>query len=45
MEKGSKYLKDVDWHPNLVFLGPNAKDGDVFEGEFWPQVWPKWGKY
>ena len=40
MEKGSKYLKDVDWHPNLVFLGPNAKDGDVFEGEFWPQVWP-----
>ncbi|MEM7029939.1 MAG: phytanoyl-CoA dioxygenase family protein [Chloroflexota bacterium] len=27
-------------HPNLVFLGPNAHDGQPFAGEYWPQMWP-----
>jgi len=27
-------------HPNLVFLGPNAYDGQPFVGPYWPQLWP-----
>lgn len=27
-------------HPNEVFLGPNAKDGDPFIGDYWPVMWP-----
>jgi hypothetical protein len=27
-------------HPNLAFLGPNAYDGQSFESEFFPQMWP-----
>ena len=28
------------WHPNVVFLGPNAYDGQPFQGDFWPRLWP-----
>ncbi len=28
------------WHPNLLFLGPNAYDGQPFLGDFWPRIWP-----
>ncbi len=27
-------------HPNLVFLGPRAYDGQPYIGDFWPQLWP-----
>ena len=27
-------------HPNLVFLGPDAHDGQPFAGPFWPVLWP-----
>ena len=27
-------------HANVPLLGPNAKPGDLFEGEAFPQVWP-----
>ena len=28
------------WHPNLVFFGPNAQDGQPFNQEYWPVMWP-----
>ena len=28
------------WHPNLVFLGPEAQDGQPFVGPYFPQMWP-----
>jgi len=27
-------------HPNLTFLGPNAYDGQPFNSDFFPQLWP-----
>jgi ectoine hydroxylase-related dioxygenase (phytanoyl-CoA dioxygenase family) len=27
-------------HPNDVFLGPNAHEGQPFIGVYWPQMWP-----
>jgi ectoine hydroxylase-related dioxygenase (phytanoyl-CoA dioxygenase family) len=34
------YRAGRQWHPNLVFLGPNAKDGQPFTGDYFPQLWP-----
>jgi ectoine hydroxylase-related dioxygenase (phytanoyl-CoA dioxygenase family) len=34
------YRAGRQWHPNLVFLGPNARDGQPFAGDYWPQLWP-----
>jgi hypothetical protein len=34
------YRAGQQWHPNLVFLGPNAYDGQPFAGDYWPVVWP-----
>ncbi len=34
------YRAGQNWHPNLVFLGPNAKDGQPFTGDYFPQMWP-----
>ncbi len=28
------------FHPNVVFLGPNVFDGQPFVGDFWPRLWP-----
>ena len=28
------------WHPNLVFLGPEAQDGQPFLGPYFPRIWP-----
>ena len=28
------------WHPNLVFLGPDAYAGQPFTGSYWPLMWP-----
>jgi ectoine hydroxylase-related dioxygenase (phytanoyl-CoA dioxygenase family) len=34
------YRAGRQWHPNLVFLGPSAYDGQPFTGDYWPQLWP-----
>jgi hypothetical protein len=34
------YRAGRQWHPNLVFLGPNAYDGQPFSGDYFPQIWP-----
>jgi hypothetical protein len=34
------YRAKQQWHPNLVFLGPNAYDGQPFIGDYWPVLWP-----
>lgn len=34
------YRAGRQWHPNLVFLGPRAYDGQPFVGDYWPQLWP-----
>jgi len=34
------YRAGQQWHPNLVFLGPNAQDGQPFAGDYFPQLWP-----
>ena len=33
------YLPGRQRHPNLVFLGPNAQEGEPFAGPYWPQMW------
>jgi ectoine hydroxylase-related dioxygenase (phytanoyl-CoA dioxygenase family) len=40
MPSGTRYRAGAQWHPNLVFLGPDARDGDPFEGPYWPVMWP-----
>ena len=40
MPGGTTYRPDAQWHPNLVFLGPNAQAGQPFAGPYWPQMWP-----
>lgn len=34
------YKKNGRFHPNAVLLGPFVKDGDLFEGPLFPQIWP-----
>jgi ectoine hydroxylase-related dioxygenase (phytanoyl-CoA dioxygenase family) len=34
------YRAGAQWHPNVVFLGPNAHDGQPFTGDYFPQVYP-----
>ena len=35
------YRAGQQWHPNLVFLGPNAHDGQPFDDDdYFPRVWP-----
>lgn len=34
------YHAGQQWHPNLVFLGPKAYDGQPFAGDYWPVLWP-----
>lgn len=38
------YRAGQQWHPNLVFLGPNAQDGQPFSGDYWPVMWPATAK-
>ena len=40
MPGDTRYRAGVQWHPNLVFLGPDACEGDTFEGAYWPTLWP-----
>lgn len=40
MPGDTRYRAGVQWHPNLVFLGPDARDGQAFEGPWWPLIWP-----
>lgn len=34
------YRAGQQGHPNTVFLGPDAADGQPFTGSYWPQLWP-----
>lgn len=39
---GTVYRKAANqWHPNVVFLGPNVYDGQPFQGDYWPRLWPQ----
>ena len=40
MPGDTTYLPGRQWHPNLVYLGPNAQAGHPFSGAYWPQMWP-----
>lgn len=40
MPGDTTYVSGRQWHPNLVFLGPDAMDGTPFVGPYWPQMWP-----
>lgn len=40
MPGDTRYRAGQQWHPNLLLLGPDAKDGAPFVGSFWPQMWP-----
>jgi ectoine hydroxylase-related dioxygenase (phytanoyl-CoA dioxygenase family) len=40
MPGNTAYSAAPQWHPNVVFLGPNAKNGDPFVGDYWPLMWP-----
>lgn len=40
MPGDTAYRVGQPWHPNVVFLGPNAYDGQPFVGDYWPQLWP-----
>ena len=41
MMPGDTYFKaGQPPHPNLTFLGPNAYDGQPFNSDFFPQLWP-----
>jgi len=31
---------DGVYHENASLLGPDTKDGDLFEGKFFPRIWP-----
>ena len=28
------------YHPTMVFLGPDARTGQPFAGPYWPVMWP-----
>ena len=34
------YQDQQQWHPNMVLLGPSLREGQPFEGDYWPQMWP-----
>ncbi len=40
MPAGTTYRLGQQWHPNVVFLGPDPVDGQPFVGPYWPQIWP-----
>jgi ectoine hydroxylase-related dioxygenase (phytanoyl-CoA dioxygenase family) len=40
MPKGCGLQKHSNWHPCATLLGPDAKEGQPFEGEFFPRIWP-----
>ena len=35
------YRKHSQYHPNMVFLGPDARTGQPFAGPYWPLMWPR----
>lgn len=39
MPEGTAYQAKGGWHPNCCLLGPDAYDGQLFEGPCWPVVW------
>ena len=38
---GTSYRAEgKQFHPNVVFLGPDFYDGQPFKGPYWPRLWP-----
>ena len=40
MPADTVYRAGRQLHPNLLFLGPNAYDGQPFNQDYWPVMWP-----
>ena len=40
MPDGTGYRSGQLQHPNQVFLGPSARDGQPFDGPYFPVMWP-----
>lgn len=40
MPGDTSYRPSPQHHPNLVFLGPDARPGQRFAGPWWPVMWP-----
>ena len=41
MPGDTSYRKHAQYHPNMVFLGPDARTGQPFAGPYWPLMWPR----
>ena len=45
MPGNTSYRKHAQYHPNMVFLGPDARSGQPFAGPqeetYWPLMWPR----
>lgn len=42
MPGDTTYRAGVQWHPNLVFFGPNAQHGQAFDNDdYFPLMWPE----
>ena len=41
MPKGTVYRAGVQYHPNVELLGPRPRDGQPFEGEYFPLVYSR----
>jgi len=41
MPADTRFSGSAQWHPNVVFLGPNPRAGQPFEGPCFPELWPR----
>ena len=41
MPGNTSYRKHAQYHPNMVFLGPDARSGQPFAGPYWPLMWSR----
>ena len=35
------YRRSPQYHPNMLFLGPDARPGQPFAGPYFPVMWPR----
>ena len=41
MPGDTSYRESEQYHPNMLFLGPDARPGQPFAGPYWPVMWPR----
>ena len=41
MPGDTSYRESRQYHPNMLFLGPDARPGQPFAGPYWPVMWPR----